>query len=30
VIDSTNKKAIKRILREVSGAQTKEKSPTKR
>jgi hypothetical protein len=30
MVDSTNKKAIKRILREVSGTQIKEKSPTKR
>lgn len=30
LVDSTNKKAIKRILREVSGTQAKEKSPTKR
>jgi hypothetical protein len=28
-VDSTNKKAIKRILREVSGTPTKEKSPIK-
>ena len=30
LVDSTNKKAIKGILREVSGAQTKEKTPPKR
>ena len=30
LVDSTNKKAIKRIMREVSGAQTKEKTTTKR
>ena len=30
VVDSTNKKAMKRILRAVSGASAKEKSPAKR
>ena len=30
LVDSTNKKTIKRILREVSGTPAKEKSPTKR
>jgi hypothetical protein len=30
MVDSTNKKTLKRILREVSGSSAKEKSPTKR